>query len=1282
MQYEKQMIITAFKIRPGEELVTGLLLLHSFFVGIALIFFETAAYALFLKAFPATTLPTVYIGAAFAVTAAGFVYDQLESRVAFKDLLNGTLVFFAVSVILFYLATQWLTSNWVFMGLLIWQQVLAALLGIELWGLAGHLLNVRQGKRLFGLIGTGEIVAGALGGFSIPLLIRGALTTPQMLLVSAIGILGCILVLRHITRSFHHEFAFQAQEERLAPQKPSRDRLNPFKDRYLLLVFGFAVFSVFGYYLIDYVFYGKVESAFASDEARIASFLGVFFAVLSILSLIGNAFVPSRFMARYGLRFGVLAVPVLVAVLAGVSVFAETVWGGEARIWLFFPLIAATKLFDEVARNAIGEPSLRILYQPFPAGQRLRVQTVLESMVEPLAGAAVGGAILLIIAFAGPSSTTILIAALIILAGWIVLSTFLFREYTAVLNKALSRRTSIDLSNFLQDAKSQELLKQRLTASSVPGEVIYCLNLLEELEHEDLDHYLIQLLSHPAPAVRIHVLSRIEILGVSPASEGLAAIHRLLVQESDPKARGNALIALSAVAGADAFEEVAPLLDETDPDIRKGAIIGLIRYAGIEGLLSAGRSLNTLMDSSSPRDRRLGAEILGEMGTSSFYRPLLKLLDDDSPEVQRAAVVASGRLRNPKLLPPLMEKLTDPVVRSAASSAIIALGEPILPELAAAFDRESVSMDVKIRIMRILGRIGGEEAIGILRSKIDAEEDIRNHILGALVSSGYQASGREIPRMYERIRREVEDATWALATLVDVGEYGEVGELREALHREIDKNRKRIFQLLAIIYPRETILNAQANLQGRSSDKAAYSLEILDNTVSPDIKALIFPLLEAMDPGMRLSRLREHFPQERVSQHERIKEILGRSGQSTSSWTKAMALFTVGRIATMEFYDVVISSLSDPDAIVRETAVWTLGCLNPNDLPDRLRRLTRDRSPRVARFARFVINTAGFASIPMSHGYLTRSGRYTVDLFKNILDDEGERRVRRCRAANILARFTGAAARRALMSGLTISDKIVRTAVLDALIKGKFEISHRSRGELLTLLRIEIHDARRVVRSIATLMAGPHAERLIQSLNSEIHRTRSRILSILSLLTDSGGELESVFYWYIHQGAQTVPEPVHKALMGLIQEIPDEEGMRTHIRALFQYRHFDGLRKLTAVRKALHTPDRVRQELSDIAFGSSVFTLSWSRICALEMIVRLGLDDLVSRVVANLEDPDDIVRATSTWALWKLNPDVYARHARRLRGDPSPIVSRTARQLDEGAPGEVVSEAFSQAGGL
>ena len=88
----------------------------------------------------------------------------------------------------------------------------------------------------------------------------------------------------------------------------------------------------------------------------------------------------------------------------------------------------------------------------------------------------------------------------------------------------------------------------------------------------------------------------------------------------------------------------------------------------------------------------------------------------------------------------------------------------------------------------------------------------------------------------------------------------------------------------------------------------------------------------------------------------------------------------------------MVSALSDSDVIVRETAVWAMGCLNPDDLIERLSELKNDESERVARIARFVINAVGFASIPMGKGYLTRSGRYTIELFSGILLDEGERR--------------------------------------------------------------------------------------------------------------------------------------------------------------------------------------------------------------------------------------------------------------------------------------------------
>ena len=56
---------------------------------------------------------------------------------------------------------------WVAMILPVWYEVEWVLLNLEFWGLAGNLMHVRQGKRLFGLIGAGELIAGAIVGADV-----------------------------------------------------------------------------------------------------------------------------------------------------------------------------------------------------------------------------------------------------------------------------------------------------------------------------------------------------------------------------------------------------------------------------------------------------------------------------------------------------------------------------------------------------------------------------------------------------------------------------------------------------------------------------------------------------------------------------------------------------------------------------------------------------------------------------------------------------------------------------------------------------------------------------------------------------------------------------------------------------------------------------------------------------------------------------------------------------------------------------------------------------------
>lgn len=1263
MQKVKNTLSIAFKIRPGEGPATLMLLIHSFFMGITLVFLETASYALFLTEFDIEYLPWVYIGSAAITAFFGFFYSKFEEHLAFSRLLILTVGALLFSIVVFYVSMLLAVTQWLVMCLIIWYNVVLVLINLEFWGLANRLLNVRQGKRLFGLIGTGEIFAEIFAGLSVSVLAR-LIGTLHLLAFSIVGMVACLFVLFYITRKMARRIAEpeEEEEESLAGGVAS-SQLN--KNRYLYLIVGVAALSIFGYYLLDYVFYNQLEARYP-DEDQLAVFLGIFTAVYGIVKLISNAFLHSRLIERYGLSLGLMAVPVVVAI-GSISALAA---GIVSAFGLFFWIVTITKGIEEISRVSIEEPSFRILYQPFPAGQRLKAQTILETMVEPLAAAIVGAVLLLLTSVLSLGPVYLIYLICFVLIGWVVAALLLRNEYTKALTRALNKRRLGGAALSLGDASSIDVLRKGLN-SEIPGEVINCLNMLEDVEHESLEEFIIELLDHPDDKVRRHVLERIESMKIYNAAE---AIKRRLELEKDHRVLGIALRTLCAIAEAEAFEDVFAYLEDPDMDmdVKRGAMAGLLSNGGIDGVLSAGTKLTALLDSDEAEDRKLAAEVLGEVGIASFYRPLLKLLDDPEIKVRAAATQASGKLKNPRLFPKLLENLSAPDMSTTATNAIVNYGVSILPELEAAFDREGQTHSMRIRIVRIIGKIGGETAINILKKKIDfAEVEIRSHILSALVMCRYQADIQEIDRIHDRIRKEVEDATWTLSVLVDIGDYEDGELLIKALKSEVEKNRRRIFSLLSLIYPASAISQSQLNLESSSKDNRANALEVLDNLIAQEIKSYVFPLVDEIPSSQRLGRLVQHFPQKRMSRHERLKEILSRSQQWTSSWAKTCALFAIGNIATKEFYDAVVASLSDPDNVVRETAVWALGALNPDDLVSRLKPMKKDRAKNVADFARFVINSVGFSSIPMGKsGYLTRSGRYTADLFANILQDNEERRLRRCRAANILSRFKVPAARTALVDSLNIQDKTVRTAVLDALIKGDFAIETPEREALSELLRIEMNDAHTIVESMLVFLNERRAKRLVDALKREMNHNRRRMLSILALLcTDRifvKTSLATLFYWYIHQTQRKVPENIAARLRHLLTQTNEAPEVQNGAFLLFQQRNPVRLKELLNLPGA-YAEDGMEAHLRQIAFGSQVFTLSWSRICALDMIVRMNLHNCVEQILDLLKKGDDVVRATSAWALYRLDPEAYFNLAGELRNDASYLVSQTARQLGGGA---------------
>lgn len=916
----QKLLSTVLNIRPGEGRPLFWLLIHAFFAGLVAVFFDTVASTLFLMNFSAEAIPYAYVGVALVVTIVGWFYSKFEERFSFTQMLVGTLVFLLFTITLFRIGFRFLDPKWPSLLLFVWVEVVAVLLSLELWGLIGRIFNVRQGKRLFALLGAGEISAAVVGGLSIPFILKfiGPL---NLLFISAPCVAICLVVLVIILKKFPDKVGDNSdnEEEENAGGLSFKEF---FRQRYLVLLLIFTSISMFGYYFIDFAYYDRVEAKYP-DEKQLASFLGVFFAISGAINLIFSTFISGRLINRFGLNVGLLGLPIMVGLCVAAMVLGSSF---QVPLGIFFFMVIATKLFDDVLRCSLEEPSIFILYQPLPSDQRLKAQTVVESIIEPVSSGLAGGVLILFGILFDLDAMKMAYILPIIIAVWLVGAVLIKRQYPKALEQSLSNRSIDDINFNVHDSSSMKVLTSAIQ-SERPTEVMFALNVLASLEYDKLDDHLIQLLEYKDESVRLNVLQRIESRNVTAALPGVIAIVQSQVSEKELAA---ALKTLCCIGDDDTLERVSPFLSNSSPEVRKGAMVGLLRSGGLEGVLAAGEILTSLLRSQQAEDRIFGATVLGEIGIRNFYRPLLHLLNDPDKSVRKEAILASGNLKNEKLWPIISESLHDPDVASAAVLALSRGGESALPSLEELFVRKEAPSAVRNTVLKIMQKTGGKPVVAFLRDKTDyPDERIRQTLLETLQKCRFQVDAGGIAAVIKGIEKEVAIAVRTLAAIALFKSEENCNLLVSALRHEFEQHKERVFSYLAFMNKPELIASAKLNLSSSEDEKKAYAMEIIDNLLSGELKEIILPLIDDLSSEEKLRKLNSRFPHGRPSEKELLQDILSAPRDRISSWTKTCAACLVGLREETDLAGSLEASLEDPNPAVRETAVWAMIRLDP-----------------------------------------------------------------------------------------------------------------------------------------------------------------------------------------------------------------------------------------------------------------------------------------------------------------------------------------------------------------
>lgn len=934
MQPEDPRRLGAFlDIRAHERRLVALLVAHSACLGLVRVAAETSANALFVQSYGAAALPLAFLGAALSNPLVSLAYSRIGARVSFGRLLQISLWalllgLFLCRVLLFF------QQSWPSLLLIIFYQTVYLLTGLEFWGLCSRLFDVRQAKRLLGLIGSGELAAQIVLGLSIPWVV-GAVGTANLLWISLLGVLGCLLLLRSIRQEADSPLDLPEETEEGSSPLPGPRQL--LREPYLLLLWaataGYTVCSCF----IFQIFYDVASMRYTSEE-HLAGFLGLYQAVSGCLALLTGGFLTSFVLERFGLSLGLLCFP-LGVVLVGLAVAAASF--GKGALVLVFSLVVLLKLQDDTLFDTLYRPAFQTLRQPLPSDQRATALTVGEGLVEPVFGGLSGLLLLAITHWLRLDVTfqAAMLAAFALL--WTVVCLYLSKGYRRVLLSSLSRkimqearpdprptrRSACYYRTAPQtDSNSVKALGQALD-SPHPGVVIYILKLLREIAPHAWQGWLRRNLSHESPQVRKHVLEQMEEHQLDSA---LPSVQALLAQESDPDVRGAAVRALASLSGGELLDQLTPLLENEQVQLRQGVLVGLLKSGELESIILAGEHLNRLVRSTRAAERSLAARILADVGNTGLYRPVLKLLADPDQDVRSEALQAAGKLRNPRLWSLVLENLAHPNLRGPAANALKLGGEQMMAELDVYFSRPEQTTAMRVRLTRIAGRVEHSLATEWLQSKLeDPNQAVRHQAMKALCRRKFQAREATAARLQQRLENEISQATQIRDLRLKLA--GEQQLVHSALAYQLQLRRQNILLCLSLLYDPEILQKVRENLSDEAPPGArAAALEVLDVILPRALKARTLPLLESATPL--------GFPTAAP-----VPELLAEIAQSEihSEWTRACARHqlqpqaterTEQMLTTIEKV-IILKKVSlfaeTPDEVLSETA----DALEEVDLP-------------------------------------------------------------------------------------------------------------------------------------------------------------------------------------------------------------------------------------------------------------------------------------------------------------------------------------------------------------
>jgi HEAT repeat protein/ATP/ADP translocase len=965
----QQQLLRIINLRPNETKRTFLMFAFYTATSMGILWLEVSSAALFLDTYGPDSLPWIYIFSAGVGFGLSVIYSWLQKFFPLRWVIVVIAVLMAGPVLLFRwgLAFEPLLPITIF-AMRLWTEAIYGLNDLNVSITANQLFNIREIKRTFPLVSSGNLVADVLSGFSVFFLVsfvglQNVLVMAFLIMLAGSGVLWLI------SRNYEHAFPDSLQQQAEAGQDDHKaQRSRGTIRQYVVMLFSFFVLAQIVMYLIEFEYLTQLELNLEVDE--IAAFLGIFSGLLGLIELLTQWFTSSRLIERQGV-FAVLSL--LPVVIIGLSLMTmiggfPALLGGTA---LFLGLVVL-KFFDEWLRYTLVASTRPVLFQPIPDSERTLFQSLVGGIAEPLAMGGTGVFILFVIAWAdflGFESQLLqaqfflgVIAFLAVV--WLIAILFLRSQYLELLVKSAQRGL---LSG--SEANLRALRKAFVEQLEKPGseaEKRSCIELLSQLDPQSVGEVLAPRLMTLPLSLRKQSL---EAMLEYPGREYAETVRELLKTEQPPEILALALRYIWITDDSPAIEHLQSYLNaEVDPVVRGTAASLMLKHGNAREKNEAVNTLRQMLTHEHERERVMGCRALGEadyLQSLRLYIP--NLLQDESLRVRRALLEAIAATNLEEYYPSLMKALQYKSTREAASQALTRLGNDALDML------EEVALDpyrpdsLRNQAWQAIGNMGSDAAIDcLLQNLITSWGSTRRTLLRILLrmvqETGFKRN-QSIDAALDRFGRDgVEDLInqeltfvgqiyGALLDLEDdaVPPGREANLLQRALEELQNDAIERIFMLLRFISPPGAIQAAQVSWQGGSASNQARGIEILDNTLDIPSKRAILTILDRRSQAEKVDVLRESnlFVYRQMRPSDRLRYLLDLR-YFLSDWALACCFHLARAQRWSLSAENTVACLKHPTGFVREAVLSYLQVASPRVLRELLPVMRQDPNELVS----------------------------------------------------------------------------------------------------------------------------------------------------------------------------------------------------------------------------------------------------------------------------------------------------------------------------------------------